>query len=298
MKNKNIEPIIFLNGIFCPKSEAKISAFDHGFLYGDGVYETLLISHNTVRDFSSHYKRLQNSCRLLGIEFPEYFDSEEKIQKILENLIRENILRGELEDKKNGRLRITLSRGENNFDFSSCPNATVLISCSSLPPYPEKIMKEGVALKTLHLERSYPEIKSINFLASLLGRREISGTAYYEGIFVTEEGFLREGTVSNIIAIDRVQKKFYLAPEKTVLAGTMQAEISEILEKLGFRKIYRNFCFTDIQHEKLELCITNSLFGVIPVRAVNEKFLDSYTENNQEFSVFQKIQLALQKQNS
>jgi len=162
-KSENIsETIVFINNQFLPKSEAKISAFDHGFLYGDGVYETLLISHFTVQNFESHYKRIQNSCEILGIAFPIYCDSSEKIQKILENLIEKN--QKFLENKNSefsgrGRVRITISRGENNFDFSSCHQATVLISLSPLPPYPEKIMREGVSIKTIRLERSYPEIK-------------------------------------------------------------------------------------------------------------------------------------------
>ncbi len=269
--------IVFLNGKFLDSSEAKISVFDHGFLYGDGVYETLLVLQNNVIDFDSHFHRLQNSCSVLGLVFPDYCNTEEKFLGNTSLLLQKN---PEILQKGRGRLRITLSRGENSFDFSSCSNATLLFSLSPLPPYPQEFFQKGVSLQTILLERSYPEVKSINFLASLLGRRELSKTGKYEAIFVTSEGFLREGTVSNIIAVSNAQKEFWLAPEKTVLAGTMQEKISEKLLANGFQKKSRNFSLAEISEKNMEVMISNSLFGAIPVSHIDEQKI------NTDFSVF------------
>lgn len=270
-----MQEYVFLNGKFLKKQNAKISAFDHGFLYGDGVYETLLVLKGILMDSESHLKRLHRSCSVLGLSLPQYMDSDTKILEVAQELIARNVI-------ERGRLRITISRGENNFDFSSCPNPTILISVSPLGYSSENFFSHGVSIKTLPFERSYPAVKSINFLASLLGRREISDTDAYEGVFVTGDShrFFREGTVSNIIALNAQKKVFWVAPEKTVLAGTMQKKISEKLYQSGFKKISRNFSLDDICNEKMEVIITNSLFGAIPVHTIDDTILDT------EFSGF------------
>ncbi len=292
-----MENIVFLNGEFVKKSEAKISAFDHGFLFGDGVYETLLVMHGKILDFDAHFSRLQNSCDILGLQFPEYLLTPEKIFFKMQELVKKNSF-------ERGRLRITISRGENDFDFITCPTPTVLMSISALSEYPEKFFREGISIQTILYERSYPEVKSVNFLASLMGRREISKTGNYEGIFVTPEKidissgkisgkYFREGTVSNIIVIGEIfdisqkrrEKFFWKAPEKTILAGTMQEKIQKKFLEAGFEVSEKNFSLLDLlelqakKNVQIEVYITNSLFGVLPVQKIDGEFLESSTKN-------------------
>jgi D-alanine transaminase len=279
--------IVFLNGSFCPASEAKISAFDHGFLYGDGVYETLLVLQGKIRDFSAHFLRLQNSSNSLGITFPDYANTPEKITTLCEKLLQKN-------NTQRGRMRITLSRGENHFDFSSCKNPTFFITLSPLPTYPQEFFSAGIAIKTLPFERSYPEVKSINFLASLMGRRSIQQTGEYEGVFITKEGFFREGTVSNIVVVQQTSEKslFWKAPEKTVLSGTMQSHLEKMLQKNGFIIEEKNFSLRDIKNLQknsdttFEVYITNSLFGVLPVASIDGEDVFS-GKKEKRFPLFQ-----------
>lgn len=281
--------IVFLNGEFSAAADAKISVFDHGFLYGDGVYETLLVLHEKIIDFSSHFSRLKKSADTLGITFPAYANTMEKILEICKKLLQKNNI-------ARARMRITLSRGENHFDFSSSKYPTLFISLSSLPIYSEEFFSGGIAIKTLLFERSYPEVKSINFLASLMGRRSLAQTGEYEGVFITKEGFFREGTVSNIVVVreDETIKEMWKAPEKTVLLGTMQSHLENVLKQKGFRVQEKNFSLPDIKNlqknssARVEVYITNSLFGVLPVGTIDGENIVSSSDRSKKFSLFNK----------
>lgn len=265
---------VFLNGEIIEKKDAKISPFDHGFLYGDAVYETLLLENKKVYFFEDHWFRMKKSLTSLGIILPKYCATKEKMQDIMREVIEKN-------NVPRARVRITVSRGENNFDFSSSPYPTILISLSSFPKYPEKIFSQGIAISTFTQSRPTPEIKSTNFIASILGRRTLLGTKNFEAVFLSPQGFIREGTVSNIWGIRG--KILYIAPRKSVLPGTLQASIEKIFLEKGYKIQEKNFSVEKIFSDFDELFLSNSLVGVVPIREIDGKVF------RKTFPIFQKF---------
>lgn len=268
---------VFLNNEYLQAENAKISIFDHGFLYADALYETILVQNGEMRFFSSHMQRMKKSLEVLKISLPEYFSSDATIQKKCEELIKQN-------NCNRGRLRITVTRGENGFSFSTCVNATVLMSISPLPEYDKNFYTSGVAVLTeRQVSRSIPELKTTSFVASGIARQKLEEDKnIFEILFVSHEGFFREGTVSNCIFITK--NKVWVSPRSHVLPGTMQEHVEEIFQKEGFLVVEKNFSFADIEHqEEGEMYITNSLFGVMPISSVNGKKL------REKFPLFEKF---------
>ena len=248
--------IVFLNGEFIESSKAKISVFDHGFLYGDGVYETLLVKNKKILFWDEHWSRLKNSICITHLKLD--FSSDE-LRKISEKLVQKN-------NFSDARLRITLTRGKNSFQFSTCKNPTLLVSLFPLESFPSEIYKEGVDVSCINLERVLPKVKSISMLVSSMARKKKEEKGVFEVIFVTKEKFLREGSVSNVFV--KTKDKIWIAPKETVLSGTMLNTHLQEFQKEGLKVLEKDFTLEDIKKANGELYLSNSLFGIVRVREI------------------------------
>ncbi len=186
---------IFLNDRFVKREDATISVFDHGFLYGDGIYETLRAYGGRIFMLQQHLARLQRSARLIGLEIPIP-------EKDWPSLLGDAITRNGLHD---AYLRITVSRGtgEIGLDPGLCPRPTVVIIAKPFQAYPPHLFKEGVSLITTTVHRNLatalsPQIKSLNFLNNILAKQEASKAGAFDGVMLNAEGRLTECTTSNI----------------------------------------------------------------------------------------------------
>ncbi|MEI7511685.1 MAG: aminotransferase class IV [Candidatus Peregrinibacteria bacterium] len=259
-------PILFLNGIFCPESEAKISVFDHGFLYGDGVYEAIRIYNGKILFFNEHWERLLSSLSSMRIPLPPITerenngDEKEKYQKICETLITKNNL-------QNARIRITITRGENHFCFMGSESPTLLIHTAPISPLPEEQYTHGISVCTIPAMRTAPQIKHTSQISSIVGKQKAEECGVFEAILTDETGHFREGSVSNILVISR--NEVWTAPKNTVLPGTMANFVLKILENNGFHAHQKNYTEDDILEKGEEVWITNSIFGILPVREIN-----------------------------
>lgn len=254
--------IVFWNEYFEKEKTVRISPFDHGFLYGDSVYETLLVYGGKVFFVQEHFKRLLSSLSFLQISLPDYFTLE-YCTKMCTELIAKNTL-------QNARLRITVSRGENHFDFTSSQNPTIVASLSPLPVFSEKMYTEGVSTILYHGNRIFPEIKHTNFLSGIKARQLISEKQVFEAIYISEEGYIREGSISNIFAVFQNEKKIWISPRKEVLPGTMQAFIENILNNKGYTAEEKNYTLEEAQNKKASLFLSNSLMGIMPIQKVGD----------------------------
>jgi len=189
---------IYLNDAFVQRDKAVVSVFDHGFLYGDGVYETLRAYSGRIFMLSQHLARLQRSGNLIGLDIPI---PEKDWPALLNEAIRRNGL-------TDAYLRITVSRGEGaiGLDPSLCRRPTVVIMAMPFQPYPSNLFREGVKLTLAHVRRNLatalsPQIKSLNFLNNILAKQEALQVGAFDALMLNVEGHLTECTTSNLFFV-------------------------------------------------------------------------------------------------
>ncbi len=190
--------LVYVNGHFVPKEKASVSVFDHGFLYGDGIYETLRAYHGKLFLLSKHLSRLKHSADAISLKLPLPLD---KIGEALCETLNVNKL-------TEAYVRIHLSRGpgEIGLDPALCHAPTMIIVTRPFKDYPAEFYENGVAVAVVTTRRNHPlaispVIKSTNFLNNILAKIESLKSGAYEGIMLNWEGYVAEGTISNIFTV-------------------------------------------------------------------------------------------------
>ncbi|MBI5415011.1 aminotransferase class IV [Candidatus Peregrinibacteria bacterium] len=252
---------LFLNGKILPASEASISVFDHGFLYGDGIYETLRTVNGEIFDPAAHFERFQKSAEMLRLRIP--FSFEETL-----NATNELLKKNKFSSQKEARVRWSLTRGANDFHFSDAKNPTFLITTSDLPEYPEEYRTHGVSIVTLEIQRILPTAKTISLLPMILGKQKCDDTGSFECLFL-ENGNITEGTVSNFFI--QVKDEIWTAPNEKILEGTAGRIFLKKMGKFGFQRREKLFSVSDVLKCAESAFLTNSLFGILPVTSIDRK---------------------------
>ena len=243
---------IFLNNSIILKEEATISPFDHGFLFGDAIFETLQYKDSCIIDLIKHLERLHFSASKIQITIPNI-----DFKSIILKLIRKNKL-------THTRIRITISRGQNNTDFNTCTNPTILI-------FTQKIQKEKTSLQesktcTLKIERVLPIIKSTQLLPFILAKQKMKQGSFDECFFISKNNEITEGSVSNIFFIKN--NEIYTSNDESCLEGTIKLNILAICKKKG---IVVNKC--PIKYSKIsqfsESFWTNSIHTIVPIKSID-----------------------------
>src|SRR5512139_1469458 len=188
---------IFLDGLIVPEAEAVVSVYDHGFLYGDGIYETMRSYDGVVFMLSRHIKRLQRSAHLIRLEAPE----KERLTDAVYATLEANNL-------SDAYIRITLSRGKGpiGLDPGLCKKHTLVVIAEPFREYPAPCHERGVHFIFAKTRRNLaeavdPKIKSLNFLNNILAKMEAKERGAYEAVMLNAAGFLTEGTVCNIFFV-------------------------------------------------------------------------------------------------
>ncbi|HNP29810.1 MAG TPA: aminotransferase class IV [Nitrospirales bacterium] len=189
---------IFLNNEFVKKEEARISVFDHGFLYGDGVYETLRVYQGRIFLLERHLARLRRSCKLIGLTPPIKDDAWASI-------MTEMLIRNGLQDAS---LRVTISRGEGELgiDPGLCPRPTIVVMAKSVVTYPAHMREQGVRLQLVSVRRNpesaqSPQIKSLSFLNNILAKQEAAQAGAFDALMLNMDGHVTECTTSNFFFV-------------------------------------------------------------------------------------------------
>ncbi len=252
---------VFLNNSFLPADDAKISVFDHGFLYADGIYETLRTVEGAVFDVQNHLQRLRDGARKLKLTIPL---SDSEIMEATQDLVEKNNIFPDAE----ARIRWTLTRGINHFEFDKPSQPTFLITAVPMKAYPEEYVTEGISVTTIDVQRVLPSVKSTSLLPMILGKQKCKEGDFFECLF-TENGFITEGTVSNFFV--QAEDGFWTAPEQKVLPGTAAKIFMKRVEHLGMRVQEKLFSAEDVMQKASAAFLTNSLIGVLPVTKLEDK---------------------------
>lgn len=266
--------VVYLNGQFVLKEEARISVFDHGFLYGDGVFEGIRAYNHRVFRLDEHVDRLYRSAKAIMLDLP--VTPAEMRELVLETCRRNSLA--------NGYIRVVASRGSGDLgiDPRNCRvGATVVVIADKLTMYPESMYEHGMAVITTTTRRNSPaaldpNIKSLNYLNNILAKIEVNRAAKAggdvpvgEGIMLNLDGYVAEATGDNIFVIDR---GVLLTPPTHVgiLEGITRNTVLELARQLGIPSEERVFTMTTVYGAE-EVFLTGTGAEVVPVVRVDDR---------------------------
>lgn len=220
---------VFLNGKFVPESEAKISVYDHGFLYGDGVFEGIRAYNGRIFRLKEHVDRLYESAKAIALEIPM---SKEEMAETLLEACRQNNLR-------DAYIRPIVARGVGDLglDPRKCKQATVVILARSFGALYGDKYEKGLKLCTVSVRRNSPNalspnIKSLNYLNNIMARLEVNAQGCDEGIMLDMNGFVSEATADNIFLVKHGE--VITPPTYNSLKGITRAAVIEIARHQGY----------------------------------------------------------------
>jgi branched-chain amino acid aminotransferase len=259
---------IYLNDRFVKEEEAVVSVFDHGFLYGDGVYETIRSYGSRIFMRDQHLARLRRSADAIGLTIPI---SEYRWPTLLHEAMTRNDVGHERTD---AYLRITISRGAGDIglDPALCPTPTVVIMTKPLHPPPLEQYRIGVKLIVAQTRRNLPsalspQIKATNFLNNILAKREAIAVGAFDSILLNWKSHLTECTVSNLFF---VRAGRLCTPELAcgLLDGITRNIVLSLAQEAQIPVDEGHFGIEAI-HQADECFLTNTSLEVMPVTMVD-----------------------------
>jgi len=259
---------VYINGEYFKKDEAKISVFDHGLLYGDGVFEGIRSYEKLVFKLKEHIDRLYESSQGIMLTIP--ISKEDMIKAVVATL--------KLNQMDNAYIRLIVTRGVGDLglDPRKCKEASIIIITDNIKLYPEKMYKEGLDIITVPTPRNIPEalnpqIKSLNYLNNILAKIEALNSGYEEALMFTAHGYVAECTGDNIFITkdnNLITPPAYLG----ILKGITRACVMDIAKKSGMtvkeEVITRHNIFT-----AGECFLTGTAAEIIPVVAVDKRII-------------------------
>ncbi len=259
---------IYLNDRFVREEEAVISVFDHGFLYGDGVYETIRSYGRRIFMPDQHLVRLRRSADAIGLTIPI---PAHKWPALLHEAMTRNNVGHEHTD---AYLRITISRGAGDIglDPALCPTPTVVVMAKPLrPPSPEQY-RQGVSLIVAQTRRNLPsalspQIKATNFLNNILAKREAIAAGAFDSILLNWESHLTECTVSNLFFV-RAGRLCTPALACGLLDGITRGIVLNLAQELKIPVDGGHFGVQEVYCAD-ECFLTNTSMEVMPVTMVD-----------------------------
>ena len=220
---------IFMNDHLVPEEEARISVFDHGLLYGDGVFEGLRSYSGRVFRLSDHLDRLWASARAICLDIP--MSREQMSQAVLDTLAA-----NQLED---GYIRLIVTRGAGTLglDPNRCHNPQVIIIADTISLYPKEFYEQGLRIVTAATQRIQtaalsPRIKSLNYLNNIMAKLEGLQAGCVEALMLNHKGEVAECTGDNIFVI-RGERMLTPPPDAGILEGITRSAVMELAAKEG-----------------------------------------------------------------
>jgi branched-chain amino acid aminotransferase len=264
------ETLVYLDGKFVPKSEAKISVFDHGLLYGDGVFEGIRAFDGSVFMLEEHVDRLYESASCLDLTIP--MEREQMVQAVVETLRRNDLSSAYI------RLVVTRGVGDLSVNPATCKNSVVFIitepvASATLPKDPRLLSTIIASVRRDGVDATSHEIKSLNYLNSILAVNEANRAHVDYPIMLDHRGFVSEGSTMNIFL---VKKGTVLtpAPSAGILHGITRDRIMRLCGDLKYEVIERDITPFELLTAE-EVFFSGTLVGVAAVVQVNGKAIGS-----------------------
>ena len=221
---------IYMTGKLVEESEAMISVFDHGLLYGDGVFEGIRVYNNRVFLLKEHIDRLFNSAKAIALEIPI---SKEELVTAVADTCKANEL-------ENGYVRLIVTRGKGSLGLNPylCKDPEIIIIAAEIQLYPKDLYENGLKIVTVGTVRNHPEainprIKSLNYLNNVLAKIEAINAGCMECIMLNHKGEVAEASGDNIFTI-KDGKLYTPSIYSGALEGLTRNKVISLAESLGY----------------------------------------------------------------
>jgi branched-chain amino acid aminotransferase len=264
LEGKALSIQIYVDGEFYQKEEAKVSVFDHGLLYGDGVFEGTRAYNGRIFQFDEHINRLYDSAKVIALEIP--MSKEEMKEAHIATLRRNNL--------QNAYIRTVVTRGVGDLglDPRKCAKASVIIIADAITLYPQELYEKGLKVITVPTRRNMPEtvnpmIKSLNYLNNIMAKIEANLAGVSEAIMLNQEGYVAECTGDNIFVI---KDKTIVTPAASfgALKGITRGVVMKLAAEIGLEVKETALTRYDV-YVADECFLTGTAAEVIPVVEVD-----------------------------
>ncbi|HNY29782.1 MAG TPA: branched-chain-amino-acid transaminase [Fibrobacteria bacterium] len=258
------EQVIYIDGEYIPKAEAKVSVFDHGFLYGDGVFEGIRAYHGKVFKLEPHIDRLYDSAKAIGLVIPV---SKQEMTGIVVECCRRNGI-------ANGYIRLVVSRGVGDLGLNPylCKKASIVCIAATIQLYPQDLYQKGLDIVTVATPRNHPEalnprIKSLNYMNNIMAKMEAIRAGVQEAVMLNLQGYVAECTGDNLF-IFRNGKLVTPPATEGALEGVTRNTVIDLARRKGIDVREERISRFDI-YTCQEMFLTGTGAELIPVVKVD-----------------------------
>ncbi|MFO7726166.1 MAG: branched-chain-amino-acid transaminase [Oceanipulchritudo sp.] len=257
---------VYMNGSIIEAEDAKVSVFDHGLLYGDGIFEGIRLYKDCIFKLDEHLDRLEKSAKAILLKLPW---SLESIAEAIAEICRINGL-------VDGYIRVVVTRGKGTLGLShlSCKDPQLIIIADRIALYPEEHYTKGLRIVTSPTRRINPAalapmVKSLNYLNNILAKADANQAGCLEAIMLNDQGYVAECTGDNLFI--RHKDRWFTPPTHAgALKGITRGAVLEIMDELGLACEEANLTRYDIWTAD-EMFLTGTAAEVIPVVEVDSR---------------------------
>ena len=257
---------VYIDGTLCEKNQAKVSVFDHGLLYGDGVFEGIRAYGGRIFQLDAHLERLYDSAKAIALKIPL---SPEKLKEAIRNTLDTNGL-------KDAYIRVVVTRGVGTLglDPNKCSGSSLIIITDSITLYPDELYEKGLEIVTvatirIHPAALSPRIKSLNYLNNILAKIEAINAGCLEALMLNANGLVAECTGDNIFI---VRKGVIFTPPETagILKGITRGVVMGLAREEGIEVREENLTRYDL-YTADECFLTGTAAEIIPVVRIDRR---------------------------
>lgn len=259
-------PLIYVNGKMLPKSQAMVSVYDHGLLYGDGVFEGIRVYRGKIFKSKQHIERLWKSAEGIRLKIPV---SREEMVEIQRRCIRENNL-------SDGYIRLVVTRGYGTLglDPRKCPTPGIVCIADEIVLFPADLYQKGMRVIVANRPKTPipcldPRVKSLNYLNNILAKCEAIDFGCHEVIMLNLDGYVTEGSGDNLFVI-KGGKLYTPPPEAGLLEGiTREFVIKTLAKDCGIKVVEKNMTIDEVLDSD-EVFLTGSAAEIIAVTQIDQ----------------------------
>ena len=267
-------PMVYVNGKMLPKSQAAVNVFDHGLLYGDGVFEGIRVYKGKIFKCEQHIRRLYGCAKAIRIDLDQHVTRDEMV-KIQRDCIKANNL-------VDGYIRLVVTRGVGTLGLHpfKCPVPGIICIADQIQLFPPELYEQGMRVVVakrprIPIECLDPRIKSLNYLNNILAKIEAIDRGCLECIMLSTEGFVTEGSGDNIFIV-KDGEIFTPPSEAGILEGiTRKFVIDELAPLAGVHVTEKNLRLEDVFAAD-EIFLTGSAAEVIAVTRIGDTEDDAH----------------------
>lgn len=265
--------LVWLDGRLVPAEQATVSVFDHGLLYGDGVFEGIRVYNGRIFKLASHLRRLADSAKAIRLELPQSLDD-------LAEATRQTV---DANGCRDGYIRLCVTRGVGTLGLNpfTCHHAVTFIIVDAITLYPKEYYDDGLSIITASTLRNHPaalspRIKSMNYLNNILAKIEAIDAGCMEAVMLNHQGYVAECTGDNLFIVRRFasdgDQPVLMTPplHAGVLEGITMNTVIGLAHDAGLKVIHTDLTRHDL-YTADELFLTGTAAEIVPVTRIDKR---------------------------